>query len=200
MIESPTTPAAQRYFLTGSTTNRGPKPRIQWIVNDETGCWEWQCGKQRGYPRTSIGKHGAWAHRVVYLRHIGPIPDGWDLHHTCENPGCVNPTHLEPVDKVTHLRHHWRTRGPLSQEQIAEIRRLGLDPSLRQQDIADRFGIPRTTVSSLLTGQSWSDGERVTPIGRTCPYCGIGVEGRRNRKFCTPQHRGLFNAAKQRAA
>lgn len=80
----------------------------EWIIA-ENGCWPWQ----RGIDATSgygILRHRKGAHRYVYTRLKGPIPDGLDLDHLCHNrdplcPGgatclhrrCVNPDHLEPV-------------------------------------------------------------------------------------------------------
>lgn len=37
------------------------------------------------------------AHRVGYELQVGPIPDGLELDHLCQNPPCVRGSHLEPV-------------------------------------------------------------------------------------------------------
>lgn len=68
-------------------------------------CWTWiGSTDKRGYGRLwANGSH--WkAHRLAYTLLTGTIPDGLELHHTCRNPSCVNPDHLEPVTHAEHMR------------------------------------------------------------------------------------------------
>jgi hypothetical protein len=44
------------------------------------------------------------AHRVVYEALVGPVPEGLELDHTCDNPPCCNPGHLEPVTHAENMR------------------------------------------------------------------------------------------------
>lgn len=48
------------------------------------------------------------AHRLFYEAFVGPIPEGRDLDHVrargCRSRACVNPEHLEPVDRAENLR------------------------------------------------------------------------------------------------
>ena len=60
-------------------------------------CWNWLADLNRGYGVFwSNGKH-VKAHRFIYERLIGPIPEGKTIDHLCRNTRCVNPAHLEPV-------------------------------------------------------------------------------------------------------
>ena len=62
------------------------------------GCWQWLGGKQEnGYGRTTRRGSDCLAHRFVYRRLRGEIPEGLTLDHLCRNRLCVNPDHLEPV-------------------------------------------------------------------------------------------------------
>jgi hypothetical protein len=91
------------------------------------GCMEFEGGERvRGYGcvemrgRTSRSHRRALAHRAAYAMTWGVCPGGQLLLHSCDNPACVNPTHLEPgthaqnmADMVAKGRH-WRHRQPES--------------------------------------------------------------------------------------
>jgi hypothetical protein len=46
------------------------------------------------------------AHIVAWELLIGPIPEGRELHHRCENKGCANPWHLLPLTSAEHKAQH----------------------------------------------------------------------------------------------
>jgi hypothetical protein len=93
------------------------------IERDPTsGCWNWT-GRRRSQRYGLLHIHlteerGAYgsgaklqkavaAHRWAYERWRGPIPYGFHVHHTCRNPLCANPDHLE----VLSAGDHWRLTG-----------------------------------------------------------------------------------------
>lgn len=70
-------------------------------------CWIWLGGKtDGGYGRFWACGRSWKAHVISYAILIGiDVPEGQELDHTCKNPSCVNPRHLEPVShKINVLR------------------------------------------------------------------------------------------------
>ena len=102
----------KRWQVHGSPAERSHHSldRLHEVVTVSTsGCWEWNlCKTRRGYghlrlPVSEGGGYGG-AHRAVYERLVGPVPDGLELDHLCRNPSCVNPSHLEPVTHRVNLQ------------------------------------------------------------------------------------------------
>jgi hypothetical protein len=70
-----------------------------------SGCWLW-CGKitTNGYGRLRRGGRDTPAHRVAYELIHGSVPVGLELDHLCRVRCCINPAHLEPVNRAENTR------------------------------------------------------------------------------------------------
>lgn len=81
--------------------SKDPWPRrflIRVDVGEPDECWEWKGNSLKsGYGIFHSSRANGYAHRYSYELLIGPIPEGLVIDHLCRNPGCVNPSHLEPV-------------------------------------------------------------------------------------------------------
>lgn len=73
------------------------------------GCWLWAGKTSKGYGRfwSIDGSRTVAAHRWLYERAVGPIPEGAHLDHRCLVKTCVNPEHLEPVTVKENVRRHY---------------------------------------------------------------------------------------------
>ena len=121
-------------------------------------CWPWLgAGKGNGYGHTSRGP----AHRVSYELFVGPVPDGMDVCHKCDNRCCVNPDHLflgtraeNVADMVAKGRGAGGKRKHLREDHIQEIIRR-LEAGVPQAEIARAMNVNRSTVSSIKLGKSY---------------------------------------------
>lgn len=128
-----------------------PTPR----VDPETGCWIWQGKLSHGYGRVGAGGRGngyVFAHRWAYAKAYGPVPDGHEVHHTCENTACVNPAHLEALTRLEHMRRDHRTKYTL---EIA--RAIRADTTSTHVALAQRLGVDERTVGLIRRGERWKD-------------------------------------------
>lgn len=79
-----------------------------WAKVEKTdGCWLWTAQLDRGgYGRVRVDdrQRCALAHKAIYEACVGPVPEGFELHHECENPRCVRIDHFVLVTKADHGR------------------------------------------------------------------------------------------------
>lgn len=141
-------------FIIGHHRRMSP---LEYIVDSETGCWIWQRAISPNpsfpYGRAAINQRKVHAHRMMYERIIGPIPEGMFLDHLCRNPSCVNPAHLEPVSQAVNCQRGKNTK--LTPSDVREIRRLA--PTTKHRDLARRFGITKAHVSDVVTKKVWKN-------------------------------------------
>lgn len=76
-------------------------------------CWPWKGSKSKdGYGQFTLsGRRGEKRIRIAPYRFIwehfnGPMPEGLEPDHTCNNRKCCNPEHIEPV---THSENQIRS-------------------------------------------------------------------------------------------
>ena len=74
----------------------------------ESPCWTWRGDIDRnGYGLIYRGRaRSVLAHRSYYIHYFGDIPEKMDVHHRCTQKDCVNPDHLQVVNRKDHLRLH----------------------------------------------------------------------------------------------
>lgn len=159
------------------TTKRGPKPNSprltgalrvagQYRVNPENGCWEWsRCRNKMGYGRLGISQRTMLAHRYVWTWLFGPIPDGLNVLHKCDNPPCIRPDHLflgTHADNVADMCSKGRqvaVKGEavgtarLMQAQVNEIRQQV--NHLSDCELARRYRVHSNTIRYIRIGQTW---------------------------------------------
>lgn len=135
-------------------------------------CWRWLGRIVHGWYGDFVTKvDGKWrhftAHRVAWELVNGPIPEGMQVCHRCDNPACCNPAHLflgtqrdNEQDKISKGRRHSSAGedsgvAVLTVQQVIEIRRLVNEDGLAHQAVADRYGIDRAHTRRIAKGLAW---------------------------------------------
>lgn len=136
------------------------------VDDEETGCrvWQGRLNKPGGYGRIGY-RHKQWrAHRLFYTLMIGAIPDGLELMHSCDNPRCINPNHLNPATHSENIADAYakgrktvgqgtaHPRFKFTEAQALEIR----DSTESATSIAKRLGVSKSAVCRIRTGKTWA--------------------------------------------
>lgn len=115
-----------------------------------------------GYGNFRTPERHELAHRASFRIFVGPLIDGMDVMHSCDNPSCVNPEHLSlgsRSDNMRDAKNKGRTaRGvghgcaKLTPAQV-EFARIS---TLSQRDIAEKLGISQGHISAIRAGKRWA--------------------------------------------
>jgi hypothetical protein len=154
-------------------------------VRGPNDCWEWTAARfDKGYGAFRLGDKQVKAHRFGYELHVGPIPEGRYVCHTCDNPPCQNPRHWflgshadNAADRERKGRGGHPPAGPrtlaqkaaarrgrargerdgnarLTEPQVLEIR-ARYAAGERQDRLAAEFGVTQVNISCVVRRKTW---------------------------------------------
>jgi hypothetical protein len=142
--------------------------RFAKYVDDSGECWLWIGSKIKSkwaYGQLKVNGKNQSAHRVSYQLYKGQIPEGLVVRHTCNNPCCVNPEHLElgtqqeNMDDMVNANRQAlgsrNGRSKIKEEDVPDIRRrLALGETY--YSIGKLYGVTHTPIKQIKEGKSFS--------------------------------------------
>jgi predicted XRE-type DNA-binding protein len=141
----------------------------KWTRDESTGCWIWHGAHvPRGYGIIKIPgeRKQEYAHRLSWLIHRGPIPEGQYVLHQCDTPACVNPEHLflgsakanagDMKNKGRHLYGELNHTAVLTAPDVVKIKKLLSTGMFSQAEIGRMFGVHQITISKIHRGLRWA--------------------------------------------
>lgn len=139
----------------------------KWEVSKDSECWEWTAAKMGngyGFIKIPHTRDHISAHRLSYSIHKEAIPAGMMVCHTCDNPGCVNPSHLflgtakdnlqDMKRKGRHLFGERNNQSKLTDEKVRRIHCL-LKEGISTAKIAAKLGVAQSTIWKIGKGHRW---------------------------------------------
>lgn len=131
-----------------------------WKKVDKSGdCWMWTGYKNtKGYGYIGIGSKTQRAHRVAWELEKGPIPEGIEVCHRCDNPSCVRVSHLflgAPVDNTADMWSKGRGAARLTEAQVIEIRQRYAQGNVTYIMLASDYGVHWSTIAYAVTRKTW---------------------------------------------
>lgn len=155
LIDITLTPMQRFRFFNKIDTSAGPDA-----------CHPWTGFNRNDYGIVTIFRKECRATRVRWILERGPISDGLFVCHSCDNPVCVNITHLflgtnqdNMLDMVSKNRFGTfvgteERPTKLTEDQVKEIKWL-LHWGNGVKSIATEFNVGSATIDRIKQGKSW---------------------------------------------
>jgi predicted XRE-type DNA-binding protein len=141
------------------------------VIPVDSGCWIWTGYTDKdGYGSFKEESVPEPAHRVMYRHIFGDIPEVMIVRHSCHNPPCVNPEHLEVGthednmrDMVEAGRQSHQTSPPgenngnanLTEDQVTLIRHLYDNKMMNQYELSAVYKVSQGCISHIVRRLSW---------------------------------------------
>lgn len=135
-----------------------------------TPCRLWQgaeVGNGYGQKWDKVRRRLTPVHRWVWEEATGPIPEGMNVLHRCDNPPCYRFAHLflgTQLDNIADRHGKGRSKGPrgeahgrskLTHIQVTDIRRR-LAEGVSTAQLAQEHGVHVTTIQRIKSGERWA--------------------------------------------
>jgi len=140
-----------------------------WSRVDRTGgpeaCWPWTMYRDtRGYGVVVVGGFRWRTARYAWTLTHGPIAPGLIVCHHCDNPPCVNPSHLflgTDADNSADMVAKGRQRSPKGEEHAlsklkeCDVRAILAEPETHPSVLGRRYGVTPQLICSIRKRRAW---------------------------------------------
>jgi hypothetical protein len=154
-------------MVPGSMETLRKKIKDSSVPEPNSGCHLWELSVDKnGYGNITWNGKIERANRLSYAAFVGEIPvDKPFVCHTCDTPSCVNPLHLfvstvagnnaDCVLKGRTTRGERSNTAQLSESDVTKIITLRAFCGKNCREIADQYGMNRSSILSIVTGTNW---------------------------------------------
>ena len=149
-------------------------------IDKTKSCWNWIGSIGLGYGRCKINNKFTTAHRAMF-EHFNGDAGKLDVHHTCKNKKCVNPSHLKAISRKDHrvLETHKKIcpKGHIRKNNITSI---GQCKTCDNENSKNRYklmksgdwNVPKSTKTHCRHGHLWKTYGKINSQGnRECRGC-----------------------------
>jgi DNA-binding transcriptional regulator YiaG len=134
----------------------------------KSGCREWSGWRENGYGRVAVERTMRAAHVVAWEQANGrKVPDGMVVRHRCDNPPCIEPSHLvigTQTQNVADMFDRGRcdragennNSAKLTAESVQAIRaKHAVGQSV--SSLSREYGISESQVKNIVTRKQWKE-------------------------------------------
>ena len=133
--------------------------------NAHESCWQWTGATlSNGYGQMWHTGKARYAHRIAYEMFVGVIPSDLQVCHSCDNPSCVNPSHLflgtqadnerDKGAKGRQARGSSHGNSKLTEVEVASIR-VARAGGVTCKELGQRYGVDPSTIGHAARGKNW---------------------------------------------
>ena len=112
-----------------------------------------------GHGQMRLGKEAVLTHRYAWEVKYGPIPEGMEVCHHCDNPPCCKISHLfiGPHERnMADMAVKGRTaKAVLHPDQVLDIRNRYAAGKIGASALAREFGVTKRAIQLIVRGKNW---------------------------------------------
>jgi hypothetical protein len=147
--------------------------RLAEIEKPNDDCWIWifaHSGKGYGCISETINgrEKTKLAHRVSYQYHHGDLAETDLVLHSCDNPSCINPSHLRKGNGSENIKEAYDKgrkiqpilfgeNNPRSKLTLEHVKFIKANPQIRHTELALMFGVKPNTIRGVRIGRTWKE-------------------------------------------